>query len=217
MRTLVFITALLLAASVSFGQDYDSLKARTKPPPKKEPENNWGINVSFSDNGFGFGATKYFNLSKDFSLVGAIMFSAAKDDREFDQYDIYGNSVTPYKENRVFMVPILNIGGQFRLFREDVSDNMRPFFNFGIAPTALIYTPYSVPFFESIGYTRVKYTVGGYAGFGLDYLSSRKSALSFNLRYYYIGLFGEGIKSISTNEKKQYGGIYFIFSYDFLK
>ncbi len=216
MKTLVILLAFILTVQVSFTQSGDTLKSKTGITKKKEPLNNWGINLTFSDNGFGLGATKYFNINRDFALTAGIIFSGAKDDREFDQYDIWGNSVTPYKENRLFMVPLLNIGGQLRLFREDVSDNMRPFINFGISPTAIVYTPYSKSFFPSFNYAKAKYTVGGYAGVGLDYLTNRKSALSFNLRYYYINLFGEGIRSISTNEKKQFGGIYFIFSYGFM-
>ncbi len=217
MKTLIILTAFILSASIAYSQNSDSDELTTKFTQKKEPLNNWGINLTFSDNGFGLGATKYFNLNRDFSLTAGIVFSGAKDDREFDQYDVWGNSVTPYKENRLFMVPILNIGGQLRLFREDVSDNMRPFINFGVSPTAIVYTPYSESFFPSFKYAKAKYTVGAYAGIGLDYLTSRKSALSFNMRYYYINLFGEGIRSISTNEKKQFGGIYFIFSYNFEK
>jgi hypothetical protein len=217
MKTLIILASFILFASIAYSQNNDTQEPKTKLKQKKEPLNNWGINLTFSDNGFGLGATKYFNLSRDFSLTAGIMFSGAKDDREFDQYDVWGNSVTPFKENRLFMVPILNFGGQIRLFREDVSDNMRPFLNFGVSPTAIVYTPYNEPFFSSFKYAKAKYTVGGYAGVGLDYLTSRKSALSFNLRYYYINLFGEGIRSISTNEKKQFGGIYFIFSYNFEK
>lgn len=194
-------------------QTTTSTKTKLK---EREPVNNWGLNLTFSDNGFGAGATKYFNLSKDVSFFGSISFSGAKDDREFEQYDYFGNSVVPHKENRLFMVPMVNLGMQFRLFSNDVTDNMRPFVNFGAAPLAIIYTPYNESFFSSFKYARAKYTVGGFAGVGLDYLTSNKSALSFNVRYYYLNLFGEGIRSISTNEKKDFGGIYFLFSYNFM-
>jgi outer membrane protein W len=115
------------------------------------------------------------------------------------------------------MVPVINLGMQYRLFREDVTDNMRPFVNFGISPTAIVTTPYSESFFSSFKYAQAKYTVGGFAGIGVDYLTNKTTSLSFNLRYYYIGLFGEGVKSLSINEKKQFGGVYFVFSYNFMK
>jgi hypothetical protein len=183
----------------------------------KEPETKWSLNLSFSDNGFGIGATKYFNLSKDISLLAGISFSNAKDEREFEQYDLFGNSETPYKVNRLFMAPMVNLGMQIRLFREDVSDNMRPHVSFGVTPAAIVYTPYDKPLLESFGYARAKYTVGGFAGVGLDYLSGNTTALSFNVRYYYLNLFGEGINSLSTQSKKDFGGIYFMFNYNFMK
>jgi hypothetical protein len=183
---------------------------------EKEPETNWSLNLTFSDNGFGIGATKYFNLSKDISLLAGISLSNAKDDREFEQYDLFGNSVTPYKVNRLFMAPV-NLGMQVRLFREDVSDNMRPYVSFGVTPAAIVYTPYDKSFLSSFAYARAKYTVGGFAGIGLDYLSGNTTALSFNVRYYYLSLFGEGINSISTQPKKDFGGIYFMFNYNFMR
>ncbi len=215
MKKLIILTAFLFSVTTIFAQQADTLKPKLKT--KREAENNWSLNLSFSDNGFGFGATKYFSVSKDISFNAAILFSGAKDDREFDQTDIFGNSLTPYKVNRLFMFPIINLGMQIRLFREDVTDNMRPFVNFGISPAAIMYTPYSESFFSSFKYAKAKYTVGGYAGVGLDYVTNKSSGLSFNLRYYYLSLFGEGINSISTTEKKNFGGIYFIFSYNFLK
>lgn len=197
-------TEILLSQSINFHKS------------EKEPVSNWSLSLTFSDNGFGFGATKFFQLNKNLSTFAGFFLSSAKDDREFEQSDIFGNSVTPYKKNRIFMMPVLNLGFQYRLFREDVSDEMRPVVNFGISPTALVYTPYSESFFSSFRYAKAKYTLGGFVGTGLDYVTDKNSALSFNIRYYYIGLFGEGIHSISTNEKKQFGGIYFVFSYIFL-
>ena len=185
--------------------------------PEKESINNWSLNLTFSDNGFGLGGTKHFQLTKDMSMFAGIFFSGAKDNREFEQSDIFGNTETPFKENRLFLVPVINLGMHFRLFRNDVTDNMRPYFNFGVAPTAIVYTPYNKSFFESFKYARAKYTVGAFAGVGVDYLTSKTSSLSFNIRYYYISLFGDGVKSISISEKKQFGGIYFVFSYNFMK
>jgi hypothetical protein len=217
MKTLIIAIVFLFAAAGLIAGEADSIKQTTKLKQKTETRNNWSLNLSFSDNGFGFGGTKYFKLSRDVTFLTSIYFSGAKDDREFDQVDIFGNSVTPFKENRLFMIPIINLGMQIRLFREDVTDDMRPFVNFGVSPTAIVYTPYNESFFSSFKYAKAKYTVGGYAGVGLDYTTSRTSGLSFNLRYYYINLFGEGIRSISTSEKKNFGGIYFIFSYNFMK
>jgi len=215
MKKLIILTLFLALAISAYSQTGDTLKPKLKRVT--EPQNNWSMNLTFSDNGFGLGATKYFNVSRDISIQTGILFSGAKDDREFEQYDFFGNSVTPFKVNRLFMFPVLNIGMQYRLFRDDVTSDMRPFINFGVSPAAIVYTPYNESFFSSFKYAKAKYTLGGYAGVGLDYMTSRTSGLSFNLRYYYLKLFGEGIQSISTAEIKNFGGIYFIFSYNFVK
>jgi hypothetical protein len=220
MKSTIITLTLLIFISTAFSQNHDTnlkLKENKEQKEKKERANNWGINLLFSDNGFGFGATKYLSFSEDISGFGGIFFGAAKDDREFEQTDIYGNTFTPYKQHRLFLAPVVNLGMHIRLFREDVTDNMRPFITFGLSPTAIIYTPYNESFFSSFGHARAKYTLGGFAGIGVEYLSSKTTALSFNIRYYYLGLFGEGIRSLETTEKKQFGGIYFVFGYNFLK
>jgi len=105
----------------------------------------------------------------------------------------------------MFMIP-LNIGLQYRLFRDEVTDDLRPLVNFGISPTAIIYTPYHEAFLKSFSHARAKYTVGAFAGVGLDYLTSKKSSLSLNVRYYYTKLFGKGIESLENKEKTFFGG-----------
>lgn len=195
----------------SFDNTSDILK-----PEKKESINKWAINVVFSDNGFGAGASLYYPLSENVMGFSGLFFSGAKDDREFDSSDLFGNTYTPFKINRLFMIP-LNLGVQFRLFRNEVTDNLRPLINFGITPTVIIYTPYDKSFFYSFKFAHAKYTVGAFAGAGVDYLTSKTSSINVNVRYYYLSLFGEGIQSIESKEKKFYGGIYFVFSYNFMR
>jgi len=222
MRVLITVlTISLITYSVTFSQNPDVNKDSLQPKGKPfhmpvETNNNWSINILFSDNGFGAGATLFQQLSKNISLFEGLYFSGAKDDREFEATDIFGNTFTPYKVNRLFMIPV-NLGIQVRLFREDVTDNLRPQINFGLSPTAVIYTPYDIAFFPSFGYSRAKYTLGAFAGIGVDYLTSRKSSLSMNVRYYYTKLFGKGIESLKDNEKNYFGGLYFVFSYNFMK
>lgn len=209
----VFLVGSACNAQVKEKTDNNNPKLSLKE--KKEPQNNWTLNLLFSDNGFGLGATLHKQLSNDVTGFASIAFSGSKDDREFDQVDVFGNSFTPYKVNRLFMGTI-NIGAQLRLFRDDVTDNLRPFVNFGISPTAIMYTPYSESFLSSFKYAQAKYTVGAFAGIGLDYVTNKHSSLSMNIRYYYINLFGQGVNSISTEEKKFFGGVYFVFGYNFM-
>src|SRR6266542_1572269 len=111
------------------------------PDQEKETYNKWSLNLLFSDNGFAPVATLFKQLDPNLSFLGSIFFSGAKDDRELESTDIFGNSYSPGKINRLFLVPIY-LGLQYRLFREDVSDNLRPFVNGGITPAAIVYTPY---------------------------------------------------------------------------
>lgn len=212
-----FLSAILYPQNLT--KEKNTLKKESEisfPDQEKETFNKWSLNLLFSDNGFALGATLFKNFNPNLSAFGSIFFSGAKDDREFESTDIFGNSYSPGKVNRLFLIP-MNIGLQMRLFRDDVTDNLRPFVNFGITPAAIIYTPYSEPLFSSLKYARAKYTVGGFAGTGVDYLTSSKSSLSLNVRYYYINLFGEGIESLQSKEKKSFGGLYFVFSYNFMK
>jgi hypothetical protein len=228
MRQLIFFILLLSIANTFSQQNSGTINepssTSTEPsleddaylPPPKETFNKWALNLTFSDNGFGGGATLFHNLNKDVQLFSSIMFSTAKDGREFENVDIYGNTYVPGKVNRLFMVP-LNVGVRYRLFREEVSSEMRPFVDGGITPTMIVYTPYAESLLPSFGYAKAKYTVGGFAGVGVDYLTDNTTSLSMNIRYYYIKLFGEGIESLKDREMNYFGGLYFIFSYNFMK
>lgn len=219
--TLTLVTLILFNVTSVFTQ---TISTQDKPNDFKsgmtlkmprERNNTLGLNLMFSDNGFGLGTTFYKQFSTNISGFAGISFSGAKDNREFEQVDIFGNTNTPYKVNRLFMVPI-NVGIQARLFRNDVTDNLRPYVNFGVTPTAVIYTPYDKSWFGAWGYAKAKYTVGGFVGFGVDYLTNHTTSLSMNVKYYYINLFGEGVNSLSTNTKNFFGGLSFQFSYNFM-
>ena len=230
LRNIFLLTSLLLISTASLAQSvtgtassrigghrtYDKNGMLISEFAVNEPQNNWSVNLLFSDNGYGLGATLYRTINKDFSGFGSIFFSSAKDSREFDVTDIYGNTYTPDKVNRLFMIP-LNFGIQCRLFSEDVTDNLRPYVNGGITPTAILYAPYNKSIIPSLGYLQAKYTVGGFVGVGMDYLTSRNSAVSANVRYYYIKLFGDGIQSLQDKPMNFFGGIYFVFSFNFMK
>ena len=63
MKIKLIVIALIIGLSSLYSQNQDSVKkSGLKIKQKRETENNWSLNLSFSDNGFGFGATKYFNL-----------------------------------------------------------------------------------------------------------------------------------------------------------
>jgi hypothetical protein len=126
--------------------DADStiLSSAEQLTPQPNYHNAWGLDILVSNDGFGLGTFYRREFTED--LFGFAMFSISesKDEREFEQYDYYsGVSYVPGKLQR-FMVLPLTFGLQYRLFREDITDNFRPFVNAGAGPTMI----YSSPFAE---------------------------------------------------------------------
>ena len=146
-RTLgmLVILALLLPAggasvsaqSRSYPGQPDSTVRGTTSYDQGEYLNTWGVDIMISTNGFGLGTFYRREFTPD--VFGFVNFSVseAKDSREIEQYDIYGNSTVPGKLNRFMVFPLM-FGVQYRLFREDIVDTFRPYVNFAAGPT-LIY------------------------------------------------------------------------------
>ena len=130
-----------------------------------------------------------------------------KDDKEIESYDYWGNPITYGKKNRIFLLP-LNFGVQFRLFKDDISDNLRPYINFGIGPSMALTTPYEKEFFSAFGKAQLKYAAGGYIGLGANFGLDKSSLLGFNLRYYIINFFDAGVESLYNRYNKSLGGFY---------
>ena len=119
----------------------------------------------------------------------------------------------------------LVLGAQYRLFKDEIVDNFRPYIGFGIGPSMVFVSPYSstrqirgpqgevltyseqVEFFNSLKYGKAHYTLGGYVGggayFGLD--KGTLSGISF--RYYFVP-FKNGIESLENIYIKTFGGFY---------
>jgi hypothetical protein len=179
--------------------------------PEKEPEifpdNAFGLDIMFSEGGFGLGAFYRRQLSQAVSFFTDFSISESKDEREFEYYDFWGNPFTLGKKNRVFIIPV-NAGLHYRLFRNELSDNLRPYLNAGIGPTITITTPYAKEFFDSFGDAQAKYAFGGYFGFGANFGLDKNSLIGINLRYYVIHFFDEGVESIYGKYRKNLGGFF---------
>jgi hypothetical protein len=171
----------------------------------------WGIDLLISGGGFGLGGFYRHQYSTD--LYGTVSFAVAdaKDDKEVEQYDWWGQPFTPGKVNRFLLIPV-HFGIQYRLFSEDIVDNFRPYINAGIGPTLVFSSPYDKEFFSSLGSGQAHYTAGGYIGVGAFFGSEKKSLSGINLRYYFIP-FSNGIPSLvdesgRLNKKAEFGGFF---------
>ncbi len=227
--TVVLLMALICPAILTAQEKpkSDSTIVFQSPRPlgeKKEEEatmkNAWGLDIFVSDNGFGGGA--FYRREFTEELFGFVSFgiSEAKGDNEFEYVDYWGNSFVQGKVNRLIMIPVM-AGVQYRLFKDEIADNFRPYINAGIGPTMIfaspyvdsvevaagLYVPSKVEFFSSLKYGQAHYTVGGFVGIGANFGFDKSSLLGVNLRYYVIP-FPNGIESTEGQLKKQFGGFY---------
>ncbi len=205
MKKLLFVILLITSVIVN-AQEIGELA------PEKEPEvfpdNALGLDIMFSDGGFGFGGFYRRQLSD--KLTGFVDFSLSemKEENEFQYYDYFGYPLPVLgKKNRVFLVPF-NFGLQYRLFEKLIHDNLRPYINVGVGPTIAVTTPYAREFFNAFGYAKAKYAAGGYIGLGANFGLDKSSLLGINLRYYITHFFDEGVESIEGRFNKDVGGFY---------
>jgi hypothetical protein len=177
-------------------------------------KNAWGIDLFISDNGFGGGA--FYRREFSDALFGFISLgiSEGKGDSEFEYYDYYGNTYVRGKVNRVMMVPLL-VGVQYRLFKDDIVDNFRPYVNGGVGPVMLYQAPFDREFFNSLGYGKAHYTIGGYLGFGANFGWDKSNLFGVNFRYYFSP-FPPGIEVMQDTFKKSFGGLFITLNFGFV-
>lgn len=213
MQKLIFLILLSIPTNFLVAQDIGELEP--PKPPEVFPSNAWGFDLLVGESGFGFGGFYRRQLSTKFTLFADISISEAKDEREVEYIDIYGQSFTVGKENRVFQIPI-NFGAQFRLFENELTDNLRPYINVGVGPTIALTTPYSVEFFKAFSYAQAIYGYGGYAGLGANFGLDKNNLIGLNLRYYYLKFLDEGVEILNGRYKNILGGFYITLNFGFM-
>ena len=178
--------------------------------------NAWGLDVLISNDGFGLGTFYTRQFTEDLYGFVTLSISEAKDDREVEFTDFYGNSFVPGKLNRFMVVP-LTFGIQRRLFREEIVETFRPYVNIGAGPALIYSAPFTeitvlpsggltfkqVEFFESLGQGKAHYTVGGYIGVGANFGADRSNLFGVNFRYYFTYLIGDGIPALYDTDTGQ--------------
>jgi hypothetical protein len=196
---------LIIPLSLSFGQKIG--KIAPEKPPAEYPPHSWGIDIMFSEGGLGLGT--FFRKSITTNLTGFVdfSFSESKDEREVELIDIFGNTFTVGKKNRVFLLP-LYAGIQYRLFARQLTDNLRPYINLGAGPTFVMTTPYELEFFNAFGQAQMKFAAGGYVGLGANIGLSKSNLVGINIRYYYVKLLEGGIENLAGKPKDTFNSIY---------
>ena len=201
----------------------------SKPHPINSEEsairtNAWGMDLMLSNNGFGVGTFFRHRETSDLSWFGSLAVSDVKDEQELEYYDIYGRSYSPYKKNRLFLIPLFG-GIEYRLFRDEIADNFRPYVSAALGPAMMVVAPYQIEtttdlgegmtlteykqieFFESLKYATTKYTLGGYIGAGAYFGTEGGTLSGLSIRYYFIP-FQEGIETLQGVYVSNFGGLY---------
>jgi hypothetical protein len=217
MALLLFLLPLYSAQAFQTGSlvfaSPDSAVSEEDTPSGQSFRNAWGLDVLISNDGFGLGTFYTREFTEDLYGFVTLSISEAKDDREVEFTDFFGNSFVPGKLNRFLVIP-LTFGIQRRLFREDIVDTFRPYVNAGIGPAMIYSAPFTeitelpsggltfkqIEFFESLGQGQAHYTFGGYIGVGANFGSDRSNLFGVNFRYYFTYLLGDGIPALYDTE-----------------
>jgi hypothetical protein len=213
MKTVLLL--VFLAAPFFFINSQEIGKMAEEPEPHQFPRNAFGVDVMFSEGGFGLGGFFRRQLDSKFTLFTDISISESKEDNEFEFFDIYGQSIVLSKVNRVFLLP-LNLGIQYRIFENVIYDNLRPYLNAGVGPTMIVTTPFEKEFFSSFGKAKAHYAAGGYFGLGANFGLDKSSLIGLNFRYYVIRFFGDGIESLQNQKRQYFGGFYLTLNFGFM-
>ena len=196
MKYLIITAILIIPFSIVNAQGIGELVP--DKAPIVFPINAFGMDLMFSEGGFGVGAFYRRTVTEDITLFTDFSISEAKDPQEFTYIDYFGQTQTPGKINRAFILP-LNFGIQYRLFENVIFDNLRPYIDAAIGPSIVVTTPYAREFFNAFGKAQARYTLGGYFGIGANFGLDKSSLVGLNIRYYIIHFFNQGIEILDTN------------------
>jgi hypothetical protein len=171
-----------------------------------------GLDFMIGTDGFGIGFFYNRSLTGVLTAFANLSLSEVHDSRLREYFDYFGTAHSINKVNRIYRVPF-HIGLQYRLFKDDIVENFRPFVNCGAGPVLLYIAPArdaqdnEKELFSSIGEGHPEYTFGAFAGFGAQFGFDRGSVFGLNIRYYIVPV-PSGIRSVDQGELDNANGFY---------
>ncbi len=188
--------------------------------------NAWGFDLLMSNNGFGAGFFLRHEYTDEIAGFVSLAVSDVKDEGEVEYFNYWtGQSYVPNKINRLIYLP-LTAGIQYRLWKDDIVDNFRPYLTAGVGPSIIFVAPYSryqlvtdqfsgqesmqfvpIDFFSSLKYGQWRYTVGGFVGAGIYFGMDKGSMSGVNVRYYFSP-YPPGVQVMTNSVLKNFGGLY---------
>lgn len=220
MRKIFLTIAILIFVASLHSQDKkapkpqagkDTLIIYDAPPDFKLSDtlglkSSWGIDLSVAENGFALGTFYRYQFKDVYSFQATLNFMTAKDKNEVEYIDPWtGQTFVPNKVNRIMVLPF-SLSLQYRLFKDALSDNLRPFVMAGLGPTLIFTTPYEKEFFSSLKYGMAHYTLNLYVGVGAYIGLDPRTISGLSVRYYFIP-YSKGIESLRGKPIKEFGGI----------
>jgi len=149
----------------------------------KDLKNGWGGRIFINTFGFGVGVFYRYQFDEELSYQAEVEISSGKDKNEFEQYNYFGQPFTPDKLNSVILFPINNTIN-YRLFKEDIVDNFRPFITGSAGPLIVYEYPYNaIDSFYGLGIGEWKFGMTGSIGFGADFGSNLSMIQGVSLKY----------------------------------
>ncbi|MCK6602168.1 MAG: outer membrane beta-barrel protein [Bacteroidetes bacterium] len=146
--------------------------------------------------GFGIGGFYRYQIDDTWSTQAEIEISPGKEDREFEQYEYYGDplnpdvvSYTPNKVNSLLLLP-LTASVTCRLFKDDIVDNFRPYVTAGGGPLFGYLYPYKGDSFSGLGDGGWQTGVTAFLGFGIDFGMNFTTIQGVTLKYSFQNLPG---------------------------
>ena len=155
------------------------------------------------NDGFGLGFFYNYVMTDVITAFANLSLSEAKDERQKDYFNYWTGQYSPNKTHYVFRIPLF-FGLQYRLFKDAIVDNFRPFVNAAAGPVMLYISPADPDgdFLSSLGGGTTKYTYGGFLGAGAQFGFDRSSVLGATVRYYIIPV-PDGVSSVIVPDGEQ--------------
>lgn len=223
-RSLLLLPLALLLLGVVPVHAQDDGRIIFRDPKSKEEKltgsealeprvHSWGMDLMIGNDGFGLGTFYGLSIEDTYTLTASLSLSEIKDNRQVDYYTYWGDSYSLNKINRVFRIPLF-AGVQYRLFKDDIVENFRPYVGGGAGPVLLYITSAEREFFSSLSHGAARFTFGGYLGAGAHFGFDRTSLLGLNVRYYIVPL-PAGVQSVREGPLPNGNGFFISVNFGF--
>lgn len=156
---------------------------------------SWGADLMIGTDGFGLGFFYGYTFDDVLTTFVDLSLSEAKDNNQRDYYDPFYGQISPNKTHYIFRIPLF-FGVQYRLFKDDIVENFRPYVSAGAGPVLLVVSPVQGDVFSSLWHGGTsKYTYGSFLGAGARFGFDRTTLFGLDVRYMMVPV-PSGISSV---------------------